>query len=103
MYLARRYAEAIDSLSDGLALDPGDENTYGSRGLAYYVLGDLEKARSSCESKSYWLGQYCLEWLETALRLRDPGLGDLKADPLLDPIRKEPRFQAVERALKFPE
>ena len=42
------------------------------------------------------------EWLETALRLRDSGLADLKSDPLLDPLRKEPRFQAVERELKFP-
>jgi TolB-like protein/tetratricopeptide (TPR) repeat protein len=43
-----------------------------------------------------------LEWLETALRLRDPGLENLKTDPLLDPLRKEPRFQAIERQLKFP-
>ena len=43
-----------------------------------------------------------LEWLETALRLRDPGLVLLKTDPLLDPLRKEPRFQAIERELKFP-
>jgi tetratricopeptide (TPR) repeat protein len=43
-----------------------------------------------------------LEWLETALRLRDPGLVQLKADSLLDPLRKEPRFQAIERELMFP-
>ena len=43
-----------------------------------------------------------LEWLETALRLRDPGLIYVKTDPLLDPLRKEPRFQAIERELKFP-
>jgi tetratricopeptide (TPR) repeat protein len=43
-----------------------------------------------------------LEWLETALRLRDSGLEYLKADPLMDPLRKEPRFQAIERELKFP-
>jgi TolB-like protein len=43
-----------------------------------------------------------LEWLETALRLRDPGLEALKTDPLLDPLRQEPRFQAIERELKFP-
>jgi TolB-like protein/tetratricopeptide (TPR) repeat protein len=43
-----------------------------------------------------------LDWLETALRLRDPGLVQLKTDPLLDPLRKEPRFQAVMRELKFP-
>jgi len=44
-----------------------------------------------------------LEWLETALRLRDSGLEYLRTDPLLDPLRNEPRFQAIERALKFPE
>jgi TolB-like protein/Tfp pilus assembly protein PilF len=43
-----------------------------------------------------------LEWLETALRLRDSGLVFTKTDPLLDPLRKEPRFQAIERELKFP-
>jgi tetratricopeptide (TPR) repeat protein len=43
-----------------------------------------------------------LEWLETAWRLRDPGLVYLKTDPLLDPLRQEPRFQAVMRELKFP-
>ena len=42
-------------------------------------------------------------WLETALRLRDPGLYRVKTDPLLDPLRKEPRLQAIERELKFPE
>ena len=43
-----------------------------------------------------------LEWLDTAMRLRDPGLESLKTDPLFDPLRKEPRFQAVVRELKFP-
>ncbi len=43
-----------------------------------------------------------LEWLEMALRLRDPGLILLKTDPLLDPLRQELRFQAIERALRFP-
>jgi hypothetical protein len=44
-----------------------------------------------------------LEWLETAVRMRDPGLVFLKTDPLMDPLRNEPRFQAAERALKFPD
>jgi len=43
-----------------------------------------------------------LDWLEKAMRLRDPGLSSLRADPLMDPLRKEPRFQAIERELKFP-
>jgi hypothetical protein len=37
------------------------------------------------------------------MRLRDPGLGWLKMDPLLDPLRENPRFQAIEQQLKFPE
>jgi tetratricopeptide (TPR) repeat protein len=43
-----------------------------------------------------------LEWLEKARRLGDPGLIYLKTDPLMDPLRNEPRFQAVMRELKFP-
>jgi tetratricopeptide (TPR) repeat protein len=43
-----------------------------------------------------------LQWLDTAMRLRDSGLIYLKTDPLLDPLRSEPRFQAVERELGFP-
>jgi TolB-like protein len=44
-----------------------------------------------------------LEWLDTAMRLRDPGLIELKTAPLLDPLRNEPRFLAVMRQLKFPD
>ena len=43
-----------------------------------------------------------LEWLDMALRLRDPGLEELNIEPLLDPLRKEPRFEAIRRQLKFP-
>ena len=42
-----------------------------------------------------------LEWLDTAVRLRDPGLAQMKADPLFDPLHQEPRFQAVMRELRF--
>jgi len=42
-------------------------------------------------------------WLDTAKRLCDPGLVFLKADALMDPLRKEPRFQAIARELKSPD
>jgi TolB-like protein/Tfp pilus assembly protein PilF len=44
-----------------------------------------------------------LRWLETAWRVRDSTLEYLRVDYMLDPLRNEPRFQAIERALKFPD
>lgn len=43
-----------------------------------------------------------LECLEKAMRVRDLELEQLRVDPFLDPLRGEPRFQAIERELKFP-
>jgi TolB-like protein len=43
-----------------------------------------------------------LTWLETAYRLRDPGLAGVKTDSLLDPLRNEPRLREIERKLRFP-
>jgi hypothetical protein len=43
-----------------------------------------------------------LDWLETAYRLPDPGIGTLRVDSLVDPLRKEPRFQEIERKLQLP-
>jgi TolB-like protein len=43
-----------------------------------------------------------LECLEAAYRVHDTGLALLKVDPLLDPLRQEPRFKEIERKLKFP-
>ena len=149
LYAARRYQEAVVAFAEVISLAPDLKATYGERGLAYYGLGDLQRARASCETKpDYWGSQWCLaviydklgrhadaeaalsrvkaaqgdaaayqyatiyaqrgnraqalDWLETALRLRDGGLESLKTDPLLDPLRQEPRFQAIERKLKFP-
>jgi tetratricopeptide (TPR) repeat protein len=43
-----------------------------------------------------------LDWLDTAYRLPDPGIGTLRVDSLVDPLRKEPRFQEIERKLRLP-
>ncbi|HWN06418.1 MAG TPA: tetratricopeptide repeat protein, partial [Steroidobacteraceae bacterium] len=44
-----------------------------------------------------------LKWLATAAELRDSGLSDVKVDPLLDPIRKDPAFGRIVTSLGFPE
>jgi TolB-like protein/Flp pilus assembly protein TadD len=150
LYLGRQNKEAIAALQDALSLDPEDPRSYAFRGFVYYVLGDFELARASCERKpDDAFNQVCLavvydklgrhadaesmfaklkatfgdaaayqyaeifaqrgdtakalQWLDTAMRVRDPGLDILNADPLMDPLRKEPRFQSVMRELEFPD
>jgi TolB-like protein/Tfp pilus assembly protein PilF len=88
--------------------------------LAYQKLGrhsDAEAMLAKVRSKFADAGAYgytyvyaqwgdiaeALKWLDTAFRLRDNDLLSMKTDPLMDPLRKEPRFQAIERELKFPD
>jgi tetratricopeptide (TPR) repeat protein len=80
-----RHADAEAELGK-LKATLGDTSAY-QYATIYAQRGDRAKA---------------LDWLETAWRLRDPGLENLKTDPLLDPLRQEPRFQTVMRELKFP-
>jgi TolB-like protein len=81
-----RHADAQAAVAKIQAMQ-GDTTAY-QYSTIYAQWGDTAKA---------------LQWLESALRLRDPGLTLLKNDPLMDPLRKEPRFQAVERQLGFPD
>jgi TolB-like protein/Flp pilus assembly protein TadD len=80
-----RHADAEAALSRVKSLE-GDAGAYGYAEV-YAQWGDTPKA---------------LGWLDTALRLRAPQLIGLKTDPLLDPLREEQRFKAIERELKFP-
>jgi tetratricopeptide (TPR) repeat protein len=150
LFSARHYDEAIAASDETSSLNPDDAWAAADRGLSYYLLGDLERARASCEiALQHFQVQVCraivyqrlgrrpeaqaevaamriaigdsaayqyvqvyaqwgnapkaLGWLDTAARLRDTGLKNLKSDPLVDPLRNEPRFQAIERALRFPD
>ena len=85
-------------------------NKLGRHADAEAVLSKLKSALGDTAAYQYatiyaqWGDRAkALEWLETAWRLRDPGLNYLKTDSLMDPLRKEPRFQAIEREVKFPD
>ena len=43
-----------------------------------------------------------LSALEAAWAVRDAGLINIQVDPLLDPIRNEPRFEAIVKRMNFP-
>ena len=70
---------------------------------AYAEFGDSAAYQYAAIYAQWGNRGQALQWLHAAVRLRHPGLACLKTDPLMDPLRKEPRFQAIERALKFPE
>lgn len=87
--------------------------------LSYHKLGRaadaeaaLAKLRAATDDRwAYHCATIYAQWgnvpqalreLDTALRLRVPELKSLKSDPLMDALRNEPRFQAIERTLNFP-
>jgi tetratricopeptide (TPR) repeat protein len=61
LFSARRYREAIAPLSNTISLDPEWAQTYAHLAGAYYMMGNLESAKSSCEhDPEYFLNQWCL-------------------------------------------
>jgi TolB-like protein/tetratricopeptide (TPR) repeat protein len=69
-----------------MTADLGDASAYQYAEI-YSQWGDIPKA---------------LDWLETAYRLKDPGMVSLKVDEFIYPLRKEPRFQEIENQLGIP-
>lgn len=55
--------------------------------MVYLGMGDRERT---------------FEWLEKSYQERSPLIVRLKAEPLLDPVRDDPRFQDLLRRVKFP-
>jgi serine/threonine-protein kinase len=64
--------------------------------------GDQDAYDYACIYAQWGEKAKALQWLESAVRLRDSGLSYLKVEADLDPLRDEPRFQAIMRQLKFP-
>jgi serine/threonine-protein kinase len=62
--------------------------------LASYQYAEVHAQRGEKERAFTALGR--------AWAIHDPGLTTLRVDPLLDPIRSDPRFAALERKLDFP-
>jgi TolB-like protein/Tfp pilus assembly protein PilF len=81
----------------------------GKTDLARQELASFEKM--SRDAASYQYAQICaalgekdeaFRWLANARRVRDPGLmAQVFADPILDPLRPDPRWEALVRELKF--
>ena len=81
-----RHADAQQMLSQ-LRAEHGDDAAV-FYAMIYAQWGDKSQA---------------LQWLEVAMRNRDPYLIKVRINGYFDPLRKEPRFQAVMRELNFPD
>jgi TolB-like protein/Tfp pilus assembly protein PilF len=89
------------------------------RALVFAKMGRPDEARAEMaalqeqlgEAVSYQLAQVSAQlgdvegtfrWLQNARRVRDPGLpGTAVADPMLDPVRSDPRYAALMREIGF--
>jgi len=90
LMFARRYGEAKNAFTDAKALGQDDVSVNMWLGITYYVSGDFERARATCVKAGEVNGPWCLYLAYT------------KVNFFFDPSRNEPRFQAIERELKFP-
>jgi serine/threonine-protein kinase len=75
---AAKIAEMVSRYGDAMNYQIADVEA---------LLGDKDKAMAA---------------LDRAYALRDPGLASIQVDPYLDPLRGDPRFQALVRKLDFP-
>jgi adenylate cyclase len=114
------YYDAGDFRSARVACESADEDTkYYCLAMTYEKVGQHRDSEAALAKLRALQGEVrpvdyakvyaqwgdsarALGWLEVAMRRRDPALEDIKVSKLLDPLRNEPRFQAIERELKFP-
>ncbi|MBZ5724906.1 MAG: tetratricopeptide repeat protein [Acidobacteriia bacterium] len=115
-----QYREALAMLQKGRSLAGDVPNILAAMGQVHGLAGDAPRARGllaelEAMAKRIYVPSTCfavvhlglqdhgraLEWLETGCRQRDLPLAGLKVHPLYDPLRAEPRFQALLGRLRF--
>src|SRR5437667_1167073 len=116
----RMYPEAIANFEKSIARTGRQTDTLGYLALVYGLAGrkeETQKIISELKERSRhhyvfpsvfahaYLGlgdkDRALTFLEQAYDEQDPALFYLKAEPLLDPLRSEPRFQALLRRVNL--
>jgi eukaryotic-like serine/threonine-protein kinase len=114
------FKEGIPELQKGIELLPGSPYFMGQLGIAYALSGDHARAREVL-SKLKNLSQphvpafsiamvyagladkeRTIFWLEKGCEERNAEMIYMKVEPVLDPIRSDPRFQDLIRRVGFP-
>ena len=117
-----KYDEAIDAFRQAAILAPGDPTPQaylgralglaGQRQEALTIRDDLERRRSQTYVGGTLLAQVCLglgdhdqaiSWLEHGAEERDGLMTNLNTEFAFDPLRADPRFQALLKKMNFPQ
>jgi TolB-like protein/DNA-binding winged helix-turn-helix (wHTH) protein len=117
-FLLGRHEEALAAAERGLALLPDEPLFLVLSGLVQHRMGRSPTSLTALDRMrraSYVPGVFlaivaaqtgrpgeALELLEKAHADRDPYLVLLNVNPWFDPLREQPRFQALVRAMRFP-
>jgi serine/threonine-protein kinase len=114
------FQEGIPELRKGIDLLPGSTYSMGQLGIAYALSGDRVRAREVLSklkdpSQPYlpafsiamvYAGladkEQTIFWLKKGYEERNEDMIYMKIEPVLDPIRSDPRFQELIRSVGFP-
>ena len=115
------FPEALTELRTASEISGGSHLYVAYLGHAYGVTGDASEARKILDQlkeqslrsyvSSYSIAEVCLglgdqnqalEWLEKAYEERARAMSLIKVEPILDPLRSDPRFQDLVRRMNFP-
>jgi tetratricopeptide (TPR) repeat protein len=119
--MTHRHDEAVRTLDQGLALAPESTELVAQLAHAHDRAGNRQHSQAALETlRGRTLAQHVspfsmalvhmalgdaatsLDWLERAYVEREWLLCVLKTEPILDPLRQEPRFQNLLKRMRFP-
>ena len=115
-----RFQEGIPELQKAIELLPGSPYSMAQLGVAYALSGDRARARKVLDelknpSRPYlpafsiamvYAGladkEQTISWLKKGYEERNDDMVYMKIEPVLDPMRSDPRFQDLIRGVDFP-
>ncbi|MBV6443504.1 MAG: tetratricopeptide repeat protein [Haliscomenobacteraceae bacterium CHB4] len=99
----RNFQQSIQDLSEGLAIDPTNENGYFNRSIAYYTMGQLDNALADYDEYLKYKPYNADVLYESGMILRSKGQNQEAIERLTRSIQLKPNFgySYLERARAY--